>query len=208
MDPLGRPEPLTSVAGERAGARRDYIDGVPCRQPEGSRARLARHPPDVDNGPGGSSRSEVLMTSTRIRTLTPGIAAALVLVLAVGPTAAAEPDVVQVQHLLIGFQGSVRGKEITRTKDEARQLATSLFERAQKGEEFDALVREFTDDRHPGIYRLTNLNAPIRGDAFKRTDMVPAFGDVAFGLAVGEVGMAKYNPQASPFGWHVIKRLE
>lgn len=37
--------------------------------------------------------------------------------------------------------------------------------------------------------------------------MVPAFGDVGFPLKVGEIGVSKYDPQNSPSGWHIIKRL-
>jgi parvulin-like peptidyl-prolyl isomerase len=44
--------------------------------------------------------------------------------------------------------------------------------------------------------------------AATRSGMVRAFGDVAFGLAVGEVGMANYSAGGSPYGWHIIKRLE
>jgi parvulin-like peptidyl-prolyl isomerase len=43
---------------------------------------------------------------------------------------------------------------------------------------------------------------------FARDGMVPAFGDVGFPLAVGEIGMADFNPQTSPYGWHIIKRVE
>ena len=41
-----------------------------------------------------------------------------------------------------------------------------------------------------------------------REKMVPAFGDIGFGLEPGEVGMATYDKTASPFGYHVIRRLE
>ena len=37
---------------------------------------------------------------------------------------------------------------------------------------------------------------------------VPAFGNVGFKLAVGEIGIADYDPKTSPFGYHVIKRVE
>ena len=40
-----------------------------------------------------------------------------------------------------------------------------------------------------------------------RSAMVPAFGDVGFNLEVGELGLASYDDEASPFGWHIIKRL-
>jgi parvulin-like peptidyl-prolyl isomerase len=37
--------------------------------------------------------------------------------------------------------------------------------------------------------------------------MVAAFGDVGFRLAVGAVGMADFHPRASPYGFHLIKRV-
>lgn len=119
-----------------------------------------------------------------------------------------EPDVVVVQHILIAFKKSVPGKKIDRTKREAQALAEKLLERARGEEDFDALVREYTDDSHPGIYRLTNRGAPLMAKSRTRDQMVSRFGDVAFSLEVGEVGMAKYHGGASPYGWHVIKRLE
>ena len=35
-----------------------------------------------------------------------------------------------------------------------------------------------------------------------------AFGDIGFPLQVGEINMSTYDPKKSPFGWHVIKRVE
>ncbi len=40
-----------------------------------------------------------------------------------------------------------------------------------------------------------------------RGRMVPGFSDTAFSLKPGEIGIAAYNPQTCPFGYHVIKRL-
>jgi hypothetical protein len=40
---------------------------------------------------------------------------------------------VTVQHILIGFEGSVPGKNITRTKEAARALATEVLAKAKKG---------------------------------------------------------------------------
>jgi foldase protein PrsA len=119
-----------------------------------------------------------------------------------------EPPWVKVQHILVGFKGSIHGKTIERTKAEAQALAEKLLERAKGGEDFDALVKQYTDDRYPGIYILTNTNAPRRGDARMREQMVVAFGDVAFRLGVGEIGMAAHSGVNSPYGWHIIKRLE
>ena len=122
--------------------------------------------------------------------------------------AAAAADHIKLQHILIAFAGKVPGKNITRTQDEARALAAQVLERAKKGEDFDALVKTYTDDRAPGIYSLANTGVTPSGDEFARNRMVPAFGDVGFSLAPGEIGMAEYDPARSPFGWHIIKRLE
>jgi hypothetical protein len=121
-----------------------------------------------------------------------------------------QPAAVTVQHILIGFKRSVPGKKIDRSKDEARELANELFERAQgmDQKEFNALVEEYTDDSPPGIYLLVNEGQPMVRGARKRREMVPRFGDVAFDLDVGEVGLANYHGGNSPYGWHIIMRLE
>ncbi len=124
------------------------------------------------------------------------------------PAPGVEPDKIKVQHCLIGFKGSVRGKPITRTQEEAKALAYDILDRAKNGEDFDGLVKKYTDDSHPGIYGLTNTGKPQLGGYYARTGMVPAFGNVGFKLAVGEVGIADHDAGTSPFGWHVIKRVE
>ena len=132
-------------------------------------------------------------------------------------TVGGQPAHVTVQHILIGFEGSVPGKNITRTKEAARALAADVFARAKKGDDFDALVKQYTDDSAPGIYAMANTDVPIeppkpgtktRGREFPRGGMVKSFGDVSFSLKVGEIGMAEYDPANSRFGWHIIKRLE
>jgi hypothetical protein len=124
------------------------------------------------------------------------------------PVAAAAADHIKLQHILISFAGKVPGKNITRSQDEARTLAGEILERAKKGEDFDELVRTNTDDRAPGIYSIANSGVTPGTTEFSRDRMVPAFGNVGFSLAPGEIGMAEYDPRTSPYGWHIIKRLE
>mgnify|MGYP001819405519 CR=1 FL=1 len=125
---------------------------------------------------------------------------------AAGPKAEG-PDKLVVQHILIGFKRSIAGKKITRTKKEAKLLAEELLKRAREGEDFDALVKEYTDDRYPGYIAMANLGVdPLGG--MSRRDMVDGFGDVSFSLEVGEIGMSPWHGRKSPFGWHIIKRLE
>jgi len=121
---------------------------------------------------------------------------------------AAGPEHITVQHILIGFQGSVGDKPITRTKEQAKTLAYQLLDKAKGGADFDQLVRDNTDDSPPGIYSMSNLGVPPAAGEYPREGMVPAFGNIGFTLQVGQIGIADYDPQTSPFGWHIIKRLK
>ncbi len=112
---------------------------------------------------------------------------------------------VEVQHVLISFAG--RGTKATRSQAEAETLARQVYDRVQAGEDFDALVKEFTDDSHPGIYLMTQSGPTRLGEIYNRKDMVGAFGNVGWKLAVGEVGVAAFDPDSSPYGWHIVKRL-
>ncbi len=123
-----------------------------------------------------------------------------------------EPGYITVQHCLIGFQGTV--KNAMRTKEEAQALALELFEKAKAGEDFDKIVRKYTDDSPPGIYRMANRGfrsdmSPIvpSNKIYARDEMVPAFGNTGFPLKVGEVGLAEFDEEESPFGWHIVKRI-
>ncbi|MFO0984713.1 MAG: peptidylprolyl isomerase [Planctomycetota bacterium] len=127
----------------------------------------------------------------------------------------AEPDYVKVQHILIAFKNAVGFSRMplppgasARTRDAAERLAVELLSRARKGEDFGELVNQYTDDSPPGIYGMLNKGRPTKEGDYARSGMAPAFGDVGFKLKVGEIGMATYDPQKSPFGWHIIKRIE
>ena len=120
-----------------------------------------------------------------------------------------EPERITVQHILIAFKGSIPKETVTRTRKEAEKLAHEIFQRAKKGEDFDALVKEYTDDNFPGVYKMSNFSAePDRDQGeFSRLQMVKGFGDVSFKLSVNEIGMAEFSPERSKYGWHIIKRL-
>jgi len=125
------------------------------------------------------------------------------------------PAHIEVQHVLIGFQGTIPGKTITRTQAEAEKLANEILDRARRGEDFDSLVQKYTDDQFPGTYDLANngVTPDKSKQEYPRGGMVKGFSDVAFSLSVGNIGMASYQPDKtkdglSPFGWHIIKRLK
>ncbi len=130
------------------------------------------------------------------------------LLVAIFPAEGKEPELITVQHILIGFKKTVPNKPQDRSKAEAKALAYQLLRRAQDGEDFDALVEEYTNDNVPGVMLVTNKGAPRVAGGRTRSQLVSKFGDVAFRLEVGEVGIANFNTAISPYGWHVIKRLE
>ncbi|MEZ6134560.1 MAG: peptidylprolyl isomerase [Pirellulaceae bacterium] len=125
-------------------------------------------------------------------------------------TESGEPAYIKVQHCLIAFAGT--GTKATRSKEEAEKLAIELFEKAKAGENFEAMIRKYTDDSPPGIYKMANHGFPANGTLFEevyaRGGMVPAFGNVGFPLQVGEFGLAAFDEQESPYGWHIVKRIE
>ncbi len=131
-------------------------------------------------------------------------------VLAAAWARAEEPQRVTVQHILIAFKGTLPEGNVTRTRQEAEALVKELMDRIKKGSDFDALVKGYTDDQHPGIYSMSNIGVtPDQSKPeYPRDRMVKGFGDVGFALKVGEVGVAVYDPQASKYGWHIIKRLK
>ncbi len=118
-----------------------------------------------------------------------------------------EPEHITVAHVLISFAGT--RTEAKRSKAEAQKLAADVLARAKKGEDFDKLMKDLSDDPGGGVYMMSNRGIrKAHPDEFNRDDMVGAFGDVGFKLEVGGIGMSIFDPRTSPFGWHIIKRVK
>lgn len=71
-----------------------------------------------------------------------------------------QPSHITVQHILIGFKGTVQGKEIKRTRAEAEMLAMDLLKRAESGNDFGKLIEKFTDDSPPGFIISPTRDSP------------------------------------------------
>jgi hypothetical protein len=120
-----------------------------------------------------------------------------------------EPAVVTVKHVLIAIAGSADRREKKRTPADAEKEAYGVIARARAGEDFEKLMTELSDDNPlGGTYTLVNLGVDPEPGEMTRAGMVKGFGDVSFKIEVGEVNLADYHPQHSPYGYHVIKRVK
>jgi hypothetical protein len=121
-----------------------------------------------------------------------------------------EPAVITLKHVLIAFKDS--GTKATRSKEEAQRLAYDVLGRAKSGEDFDKLMKEYSDDNPlGGTYTMVNDGLEPEKEEYARSGprgMVPAFGDVGFRIRVDEVGLAEHDAKASPYGYHIIKRIK
>ncbi len=105
------------------------------------------------------------------------------------------PDSARASHILIPFVGSQRAApDVTRTEDEAKQLADSLFTVVKRRRsKFEDLAKEFSSDKGSGA-KGGDL------DWFNYTRMTPAFRDFVFEGKKGDMDVVQ-----SPFGFHIIK---
>ena len=100
---------------------------------------------------------------------------------------------VEARHILISFQGAMRSQQ-TRSKNKAREIAETLLQKLQKGEDFAELAKAYSDG--PSGPEGGNLGR------FSQGAMVPAFDKAVFTLIPGEIsGIVE-----TPFGFHLIKR--
>ena len=115
------------------------------------------------------------------------------------PAPAAAEEQIATSHLLVQYKGSERAdKSITRSKDEARKLANEALAKAKKGQDFAAVVGQYSDE--PGAKARGGVLPKFgRSSAFDQT-----FKDAAFKLKPGELS----GVVETKFGFHVIKRTE
>jgi parvulin-like peptidyl-prolyl isomerase len=94
-------------------------------------------------------------------------------------------------------QSKSKPDDVTRSREDARRRAEEALTKLRIGAEFEAVVKEYTDE--PG-------GAERGGDlgVFDRSTMVKSFADAAFLLQVGEVS----GVVETVYGFHVIKRTE
>lgn len=114
-------------------------------------------------------------------------------------SASADSEKIEVLHIVVSHAGTQLGKHhnITRTATEARKRAEEARARALKGEDFTALIAEYTDEP-----KASGRNGRI--GPFRRKHAIQPFSDVAFALKVGEISAVT----ETELGLHVIKRTK
>jgi hypothetical protein len=116
-----------------------------------------------------------------------------------------------VDHILIKVR-SATSPQAAHDEVEARMAAYELLDKLKAGGNWATLKRANSEDGSPGApggpYAMADRNLTPAPDERPRDGMVAAFGDVGFRLAVGEMAIANYDRVTSPYGFHIIKRIE
>ena len=102
-------------------------------------------------------------------------------------------DKVKASHILLMYAGS-EGSSATRSKEEARQQMDGIKQQVDGGEDFAALAKQNSDCP----------SGKSGGDlgSFGRGQMVPAFDEVTFALAVSGTS----DVFETGFGYHIVQR--
>ena len=106
-----------------------------------------------------------------------------------------EDNYLHAKHILLATMDTSTQEKYDDTKiAEQTALSKELLARAQSGEDFDALVSEYSED--PG-----SISQPD-GYYFTSGEMVSEFEDMTRSLGMNEIGICE-----STYGYHIIKRL-
>ncbi len=111
---------------------------------------------------------------------------------------AKQPKEVGAKHILVMHNKAKQHPEnITRSREEALKRATECLRRVRAGEDWNALVKQYSDE--PGADER-------HGDigVFPRGQMVKSFSDAAFQLRVGQIS----EVVETPYGFHIIARTQ
>lgn len=106
----------------------------------------------------------------------------------------ADGEKVSAKHVLIQFEYTdANGNKATRTDAEALAVANEVKAKADAGDDFNALMKQYNED--PG--------EPDEGYTFGKGEMVAEFESASFALGIGQIS----QPVKTVYGYHVIKRV-
>jgi len=109
------------------------------------------------------------------------------------------PDVIGLKHIMIAYQGALMAPfTITRSKEEAKELAESLRKKIINGEDFGKIARKYSDDK--STYKNNGDLGLICLDKFIPIELE----EVAFNLEINKIS----EVVESPGGYHILLRYE
>ena len=119
------------------------------------------------------------------------------------------PRRVKVKQILVRWSGARGAQGSKLDRSEAKLLAQALLARARDGEEFDRLVANEAD-AGLAVETLTVVadGGSRRVGEYSRADLPMALSELIFNLDVGEFGLCEFHEKESPYGWHVVFRVE
>lgn len=109
-----------------------------------------------------------------------------------------EPAKVGVRHVLVKYKGAKNAAEaITRSREDACLRAMEARDKMLAGADFDAIVKEYSDEAGAADRR------GVLG-TLERGEMAPPFADAAMELSIGQMS----DVVETDFGFHLILRNE
>lgn len=114
-----------------------------------------------------------------------------------------EPAKASVTHLLVGYQGaSGMSETVTRTKEEAQQLASDLYNQVvNDGADFESLIMDNSDDPSKDTNRGSFKDNVIGEDDPTKNAFVQEFNDAIVAANTGDI----VGPVETAFGYHIIR---
>lgn len=109
------------------------------------------------------------------------------------------PDIIGLKHIMVAYQGALMAPfTITRSKEEAKEMAENLRKRLLEGEDFAKLARKYSEDK--STYKIGGDLGLISIDKFIPIELE----EVAFSLEIGKIS----EVVESPGGYHILLRYQ
>ena len=119
------------------------------------------------------------------------------------------PRRVKVKQIVVRWSGAQGAQGVERDRDAAKKLARRLVGRARHGETLERIVAtEAGAGLKVDVLTVVGTPGTRRAGEFSRADLPTALSELVFNLDVGEVGLCGFHEKESPFGWHVVLRVE
>ncbi|MDH3591529.1 MAG: peptidylprolyl isomerase, partial [Planctomycetota bacterium] len=118
---------------------------------------------------------------------------------------------VRLKHIHIPFEGAKDApKGIPLDKAGAAAIAREVMQRLGAGEDFGQIgaERHYTKSRYKATFSLVESTVRLKRGDLRRDNVPKALARLAFNLELGQAGVCEYHEVESPYGYHVLLRIE